>query len=442
MFMDEILVAASPQGFVVDLAESLGWNSSEWSMRNDTHDAGIGTYLTVYDGNKAPLSFGVVSCSDLDPLFVNGGRRADMPIPLLIMKEAGIPPPARHIVLTDGDRTVLIDTSAEEPVLIAETLDRFDAVIKPLLRRENVLNGSLRELRRKSFIMLARELRAWLVEWQRTLTAEVGLPHADVCALLDRLIILRAMMDFQTLDTISNRKLYKMQKAAVQGFLSYHRSGPVKWCRYLSILSAEYGLDILGLSESIDRLFAPGAPGPDLCRSLMQLSRTKFTLPVVLESFNYGDPTEKSLVRMTPKFNDEIEFHLSGQTPETMAEINLEANLGELGYRGVLNLFDRLLKLHDEMKEISDMRKGPENGNGNGNGNGQNHTFSDAPRFVMSHSFEVHVNSEHQRRVVTLLLHLHILHHHNRAKSPLSGFPPIAERITSTSDHPPILLNH
>lgn len=439
-FLDEILVAASPQGFVVDLAESLGWNSNEWSIRHDTHDTGVGTYLTVYTGNTSPLSFGVVRGIDLDPLFVTGGRKADMPVPLLIMKEAGLPAPARHVAVTDGERTVLIDTSTECPVFLADTADRFDVVIRPVLARESVLDGSLRELPRKSFIMLARELRAWRVEWQTELAADPGIPQPAARAFLDRLMIVRAMIDSLVLDTESDRKLYEIQTAAVRELLASHRSGPDEWCRYLSTLNAEYGLDTLGLSESIDRLFEVGASGPDLCRNLLQQSRTKFTLPVVLESFNYGDPAEKCLVRMIPEFNDDIEFHLGGRIPDTMADTRISANLDELGYRGVLSLFDTLLKLYSEMNGTSDLRNRPDDRSDNGNGH--KNVVTDAPRYIMNNCLEVNVNSEQQHRVVALLLHLHLLHYHSRSRHPFNGFPCISACLTCTSDHVPVPLEH
>ncbi|MCD6288234.1 MAG: hypothetical protein J7M12_03880 [Candidatus Hydrogenedentes bacterium] len=428
-FFDEILVAASPEGFIVELAQDLGWRPDEGSIRHDPADRGTGTYLTVYAGSHSPLSFGVVKPSDLDPFFEVNGVGIDVPAPVLVSSLASSgPPPARHLLLTDGDRAVLLDASSQEPLLSAETADRFDWTIKPLLVRDRVLGGSLRELRRKTFTTFAKELREWSTDWENTLVEKIGMDRAASHRLLDSMIIARAGIDSQMFRSVANGKLYRL---AVDGLFADRQSSGVKWRELLCSLRTELGLALLDIDETADRLFAADGLGTDLCRSLMEQSRSKFTVPVVLESFNYGDPSEKSLVRMRPELDEDIEIYLSRQTVETIPDINVTVDLNELGYRGVLNVFDRLLRFYTELEEslglltpTSSDEVGLSHADSTDPVESRRQAFRDIPQFVVRHNFVARVNTAHQHRVVTLLLYLHVLYHHERSQRAFKRFPP------------------
>ena len=87
-----------------------------------------------------------------------------------------------------------------------------------------------------------------------------------------------------------------------------------------------------------------------LLRQLALLSRPKFELLTILESFNYGEAAEKARVRMVPEGDEERTTYLAKQIACEVDNIRVEVDLSEEGYRAILFWLDRLTGLYKTLE--------------------------------------------------------------------------------------------
>src|SRR5690606_15699538 len=99
----------------------------------------------------------------------------------------------------------------------------------------------------------------------------------------------------------------------------------------------------------VGKLFADERFGNALAREFALLSRGKFSIPVILESFNYGDAQEKMRVRIVPEHDETRDRYLATQTAASVDHLRVEVDLLEEGYRAVGHWFDKLVRTYERI---------------------------------------------------------------------------------------------
>jgi hypothetical protein len=117
----------------------------------------------------------------------------------------------------------------------------------------------------------------------------------------------------------------------------------------------DWRLDLFEALPDLDRALEDDEIAVPLLREFTLLADNKFTFDTIVESFNFGDPTEKQRIRMVPDANDERDQYLAAQTLNTIDQARVEIEITEEGYRALTYWFDRVTQLYDRVE--NDFRK-------------------------------------------------------------------------------------
>ena len=265
-------------------------------------------------------------------------------------------PNVDYLLATDLHRSYLYDARTAELLLWSDDPRGFNTELAPALRRDQVVQGSLENLRREPRSAVARRLREWMHRWEAHLCRDGRVTEERAGLLFDRLCVARFLFDREIL----RRTRHRLRERYLE--LAARAEGPSpRHC----------GRDLVALFHDMWLDWRSGlfAPAPDLDAALAQddtaaawlrettlLARNKFTIPTILECFNYGDPAEKMRVRMVPEENEDRDEYLARQTLETVDAARVAVDVAEEGYRAVTHWFDRLVAVYDRLDAEFDLR--------------------------------------------------------------------------------------
>ena len=191
----------------------------------------------------------------------------------------------------------------------------------------------------------------------------------------------------------------------------------------------DWKFDIFAPVPELDRVFENDAATAPLLRDIPLLSRAKFSIATVLESFNFGDPAEKMRVRMVPDQNDDRDAYLDKQTLETVDEARIELDLAEEGYRAMFHWFDKVVSVYERLdvdfNARSRMRESAPHDLFEWSARDANrpHACADKLGYACEHGFGIYYSSARQLRVARLLMTLHFIARCHKARLRLDRFP-------------------
>jgi hypothetical protein len=254
---------------------------------------------------------------------------------------------ARFAYVTDLYRNYIYDLETEDLVLHADTPRGFASAFHTVLPRTSITRGSLESLRRPPRSALARSLREWCQRWVSQLCNYCRLTEDRAELLLDRFVVLRFLFKTDILaQGLSSPKDQMLDIVQDVENLNYRGTGR-KVASLFRALHQEYGMDFFEMSPEVEAALIDRDNGGSLLGELMLHCEGKFTIPVVLESFNYGEPVEKMRVRIVPDVNEERETYLARQTSYTAERACIEIDLADEGYRAIMYWFDKLLEMYE-----------------------------------------------------------------------------------------------
>ena len=338
---------------------------------------------------------------------------------------------AGYAFVTDLFRSYLYDARTDELLLYADAPAHFTQEFGDVLRRDRIEAGSLDEVRRQPRSYAARQLREWIQRWSETLCVDWRAPEEIAWLALDRLVALRYVVE---------RDLAK--KPGWQPALDFDRLLTLA----VNGRSEGIGRQLTGLFDEAFRawgadLFAPAPPleatfeqdglaGP-LLREIALLSKTKFSVPTILESFNYGDAAEKARVRMIPEVNEDRQMYLAQRTTANVDATHIEIDVADEGYRAVPHWIDQLIftfeRLHIEYDTVATNAR-PANDDMDLFGWSERDSltplaFTDAIRHAAEHGVTIYCSSPRQFRTARLIMHLHLIERFGQSASRFQGFP-------------------
>ncbi len=261
-------------------------------------------------------------------------------------------PNIHYVLVSDLYRTYFYDAQTDELLLHADDPDVFNRDVAEYLKRGNVARGALEEIRREPRSAAARRLREWQERWKRTLGEYSSVSESVLDALMDRLVIIRFLFQFdilrRTRHRLETRFMSLVGEAATDSVAARRECGG-KLVRLFHDMWLDWNADMLRPLPELDALLEDNELAAPLLKEFMLLARSKFSIATVLESFNHGDPTEKMRVRMVPDRNEERDTYLSRQHLSCIDETRIELDVHDEGYRAIFHWFDKLIALYDRM---------------------------------------------------------------------------------------------
>jgi hypothetical protein len=340
-----------------------------------------------------------------------------------------------YVLISDFHRSLLFDPKSEELLLHADDPRAFNESIAPVLRRAQVERGVLEEVRRQPRSAVARDLREWCQRWIDTFVQDAGLPVEAACLVLDRLITVGYLFDHEILRRTKWRLEQRFRDLVARA------SGPQRdgvgqaLVKLFHDMGLDWRMDLFACDPALDAALARDGFSAPLLREFGLLSRNKFHLATILESFNHGEAAEKLRVRMVPDENDERDRYLARQSLESIDQARIEIDLMEEGYRALFHWFDRVVALYDRLENEFDAR-----------------TYRSLPQaqeldlldwsdidatrpgacgdklaYACEHGFGVYYSGPRQYRIARLLLTLHVIGRYHQFRQPVERFPSFAK---------------
>lgn len=313
-----------------------------WSQWEETH-AGQSIVLSVTGAEGSQLDFAFLAPGKLDPsskVVDPGLDFATAARPLVTAcREGG----ARYVLVTDFCRSYLYDSDSDELLLHADSPQLFLREIFDEVTRECVDEGGLNEVRRPSRSMMARHLGEWEQRWIRTITGGNDELQATAEQFIDQLVIARFLLEGGVRPAggeqlaASFRELLSGQSTEAVG---------ARWHKLCQALYTRHGMAFFQPSGRMLQLTADEPRMQSLFLEFGRMSRAKFAIPCVLESFNFGEAAEKARVRLVPEPDEDREKSLAGQSLDTLGEFKLEVDVLEEGYRAVGHWFSELVGVY------------------------------------------------------------------------------------------------
>lgn len=337
-------------------------------------------------------------------------------------------------VITDLAAFYVYDVDAEEIILHADSPEWFARDVAPEITRSALCDEENTELRRPPRSQSARQLRDWRNRWRKALNIAAGFEPeveeglADLA--LDRLIVLRVLVGQRTRDHGERPLARRVSELASRAFRNEPGCGNALTLLFHD-LWFDWKADLFAPIPELDGALEQDDLAAPLLREWALLSKSKFAVSTVLESFNYGDAVEKARVRLVPEI-DEARLRFAARfRPDKPVEDRVIVDLADEGYRAIFFWFD---KLHESAARHSQAaapepiavaaKSGGENRAPLFEWNGlEQATAADPVQYAVENGLYVYYTSPRQCRTARLLLYLHALDTYRHEGAVLETFP-------------------
>lgn len=428
-------LAYSPQAEQVRYAQEflrlLEWDRAEQIQPAGVLDSTVASYLLCAEGRPS-----VIACfqapGSLEPPSELAERNLDFcdATRVLVTTAKGLR--VKYALITDLFRSYLYDAYTEELLLSADTPAEFAREMEETLCREEVAAGSLEELRRPPRSNVARQLREWCQRWQQTLVAQGHVREDAAELVLDRILVLRFLTGHHVLRRHGHAMRRRLNEIVARACMAGGDDCGRDLIRLFHDLWVELRADIFAPEPTLEKALERASITVPLLQELRLLARSKFTIPVILEKFNFGDASEKARVRMVPEEDEERLAYLYKQTSATIEDACITVDVEDEGYRAIFWWLDRLVALYDRLGQEYDNQSLSEQAGGDidlftwSELDAAKPAIASEPyRHAVEHGLVLMYGSPRQYRTARLLLYLHLIHAHSLRRLKFDRFPNI-----------------
>ncbi|MCK5861745.1 MAG: hypothetical protein KAH38_04620 [Candidatus Hydrogenedentes bacterium] len=340
------------RAYVMKLLALLDWDLPiPFSPQETAEHLNALTYLLRGDGQTTIAAYFLMPGALDAPSTVIEKGLDYCPTTRALMQESQSPN-ISYVLISDLYRTYFYDALTDELLLYADDPSVFNRDIANFLKRGQVARGALEEIRREPRSVTARHLRNWRKRWKCTFSEYNQVSESVLDALMDRLIVIRFLFQHDTLRRTRRRLLARFMDIAAEattgGETARHNCGG-KLVRLFHDMWLDWSADLFCPLAELDELLEENEQAAAMIKEFMLLAQSKFSIATILESFNYGDPTEKMRVRMVPDGNEERDAYLNRQELENIDEARIELDVHEAGYRALFHWFDKLIAVYDRL---------------------------------------------------------------------------------------------
>ncbi|MEX2015552.1 MAG: hypothetical protein WD873_02870 [Candidatus Hydrogenedentales bacterium] len=340
------------------------------------------------------------------------------------------------VVVTDLAAFYVYEVEAEEIILHADSPEWFMRDVAPEIAANALCDADNTELRRPPRSQSARQLRDWRNRWRKALNMAAGFEPeveeglADLA--LDRLIVLRVLPGLRSRDHSDRSLARRVSELACRAFRNEAGCGSALTLLFHD-LWFDWKSDLFAPIPELDAALEQDDLAVPLLREWALLSKSKFSLSTVLESFNYGDAVEKARVRLVPEVDEARLRYTARFRPDKAPEDRVIVDLADEGYRAVFFWFD---KLHEAAARYAEPAVRPLESAKPDPADGRPQLFEwegldagpvadqmDPVRFAVERGLSIYYTSPRQSRTARLLLYLHVLETYRQAGAAFETFP-------------------
>jgi len=370
----------------------------------------------------------------LEPPSVIRERGLDFCLPTRQLVDEARTVKVTYALVSDLYRSYLYDVRTDELLLHADTPSLFNDDLAPVLAREAMERGALEEVRREPRSAVARQLREWRDRWTNHIVTQAGLAEETACLAVDRLITIRYLYD----RSILKRTRYQLQRRFAELGLKAASNSTTGVGEALTTLFhdmwLDWHMDLFEANPSLDAVLRRDDIAAPFLKEFGLLSRGKFSIATILESFNCGEPDEKLRVRMVPDSNEDREHYLSRQTLETIDDARVELDLAEEGYRAIFHWLDRVISLYQRLEVDFDAKAQREQARPEDLDlfawseidASRPNACADKIAHACEQGFRVFYGNVHQHRVARLMLTLHLISRYDQTRQTVERFPSLS----------------
>ena len=337
-----------------------------------------------------------------------------------------------YALITDLYRSYLYDVETDELLLSSDTPAIFLIEIYDEISKECVQEGSLREIRRNPKSIKARQLRDWRARWATTIEQQAGGSEEVAAALMDRLFVLRFLAE-REVDRKGGSGLRNRIRALGDQARSPSPRGSGKELERLfnGLFSARRMALYAPVPElkpvlDNDNIIAP------MLGEFALISKAKFTIPAILESFNFGEAAEKARVRLVPGGDGRREELIANQALDIVDDFQLEIDVLEEGYRAIGFWLEKLMALYHRLAREAEADDVPELGPSGR----MPRAIRDMHRHSVESGLRIFYNSPRQFRTARLMLYLYTIKAYSDSGEAFAHFP----KVESAFVERPVLL--
>ncbi len=348
-----------------------------------------------------------------------------------------------YMLATDLYRSYLYDVLTDELILYADTPAEFNELLAPVLQKDELERGALEELRRQPRSAMAAQLRDWTKYWITQYEKAAGLTETRAATIMDRLLVTRYLFAKDVLRRtrwrLEQRFLTLLERAA-----SHRPEGVGRELNKLfNDMGADWRIELFQADPYIEDALANDVLTAGLLTEFGLMSRARFSIATILESFNDGDPAEKMRVRMVPQANEERDRYLARQTLRTVDDARIHIDLAEEGYRALFHWFDKLIALYDRL-DLDFEVKARQEGITPSGGDLFEWSQHDASRpgacgdkiaYACERGIEVYCENARQHRVARLMLTLHLISRYHQLRRPVDCLPSLVPVLQPRPKH-------
>jgi hypothetical protein len=352
-----------------------------------------------------------------------------------------------YVVITDLNRSYLYDATTDDLLLAADSPQLFSRDMMEALLHDDVARGALDELRREPSSYVARQLRTWIERWTLEMSREPYGSEAIAHAVMDRILIMRFLYDHPIYEAPEWSYKSRFTNVISSAYESTGVSTKRVLVELMNDLASTWNIEIFELDAAMERFISKSTVVVSMLQEIALLAKIKFTTSGILESFNYGEASEKARVRLVPEANEGREMWLGKLNTAEVGNSRMEIDVLDEGYRAIPFWFDRLkttmtrLSVTDQFKQRFEeyASRAPELKEGH---EMDLFSWSEATETTDGSSPEAKIDllalcvekgitiwaaSERQHRTAQIVLYLHIISLYNEGVAEFGQFPTMSQ---------------
>lgn len=426
------------ENYVKRFLSLLGWTDATHIVTAQKEGTFPNLFFVLRGGAESTVASHFVMPGSLEPPTSLVERGLDYCESTRLLVNASRRLNAHYAFVTDLSRSYLYDVRTDELLLHGDTPEAFNGELAGILTKASVERGSLEEIRRHPRSHVARQLRKWCHHWCETIISESQVGKEVALLTFDRLLVLRYLFDHDILRRTDWRLRKRFSEVVARAFNANHDGCGKALTTLFHDIFLDWKVELFKPLPELDAVLERDSVTAPMLKEFALLSKIKFTIATILESFNYGEATEKARVRLVPEPNEEREIYLDKQTLATVDAARIEVDVLEEGYRAIFFWFDKMTASYDRLSTDFD-----EEAYGNQPMTQDMDLFAwsalDAKRpgalrdkfqHVVEKGLVVYCDSPRQYRTARLLLYLYIISQYEQSKQRFSKFPRVEAALT------------
>jgi len=416
-----------------EFLQILGWETHE-AIDSETSDA---AYLVRGRRDETTIAFHVIDSMKLEPPSLVVERGMDYCDCTLMLSGEAHEDGYQFVAVTDFNRFYLYEVTSDELLIHADSPQQFTMEMMESLQKDVVDDFAFDDLHRSPRSLKARQLRCWCEDWFHKLSHREYDAERAADAILDRMVMMRFLYEHPICETEEWSFKEQFDEVAGLAFDGPAADAGKALLQLMGELNRRWGMSFFARDEQVERILLDEQVCIPMVKELALHGQAKFDYSTILESFNYGDASEKARVRLVPEHSEERESLIRRLCDEVLEAGKLEVDVLDEGYRIIVHWFERLLVRYADMETDFAIHAGAALAQGDGmdllhwsrveNGNGPKD--DGVLQFAVKNGFRIWYDSERQYRTARMIMYMYLIEWYEQHSLPCLQFPDVGTML-------------